>query len=64
MSKIKLALLTFLIAVSHASFAVVDPNITTAVTNASDNTTAVSAGVVTIAAVFFGIGLVVAWMRK
>lgn len=50
--------------VSFSAFAVVDPSITDAVTNASLKTTTIATGVVTIAAVFMGLGLVVAWLRK
>jgi hypothetical protein len=57
------ALVTGLVA-STGAFAAADAGITTAVSTATANTAAIAAGVLAMAVVFFGLGLIVSWMRK
>ena len=48
---------------SLSTFAV-DENVTAAVENASGNVSAVTAGVITISALGFGLSMIVSWLRK
>ena len=52
------------IAASAQSFALEAADITTAITSATSNVNTTIAGVVSVAALAFGVGLIVAWLRK